>query len=71
MFEMAESRRSGSVVSEGDASMTDSGPARTDSERHRDQAAGDTEPRGRENEDPDHHVVRDPDTGHVSEEPTP
>lgn len=49
--------------------MTDSGPANTDPRSALDEGM-DTEPPRREHEHADDRaVVRDPDTGHVSEEP--
>ena len=51
--------------------MTDSGPTHTDPRSALDEGVG-TEPPRREHEDADDRVVvRDPDTGHVHEEPAP
>ena len=70
MFGLAESRW-GDPRERGDTSMTDSGPANTDPRSALDEGM-DTEPPRREHEHADDRaVVRDPDTGHVSEEPAP
>ncbi|WP_173923715.1 hypothetical protein [Agromyces sp. Marseille-P2726] len=52
--------------------MTDSGPTHSDPESDADRAHGDLEsgPPERETSD-DRVIVRDPDTGHVTKEPTP